>query len=373
MLGAWVHDIDPFAIQIWGGFGLRWYGLAYVAGFFIAYLMLRWMIRRGLTPIPAERAGDFILFSAIAGVVGGRLGYALLYRPDLFVSFSSRVPFWDLLDITQGGMASHGGMVGAVAAAWWFGRGFKTPDGGRVEKTGWLHCAELMTLMAPPGLALGRLANFVNGELLGRMVAAPGEPSPWWSVKFPQERISGHAPELTVEQWQQLNEIVAPYLPRDPALTSNEAFTIGYEKVIDLIQRGGPMGRSLAEQVAPLLAARHPSQLYQAVAEGLLVGAVLWAVWYRKRPPGVIGAAFLITYGAGRVATEFWRLPDAHLQAQRVLGLSRGQWLSAVMIVIGAAMLVWTLARARRRRARGDEVSMYGGWGAKRAAGGSAT
>jgi phosphatidylglycerol---prolipoprotein diacylglyceryl transferase len=365
MLAAWVRDIDPFALELWNGFGLRWYGLAYVAGFLIAWLMLRVMIRRGLTPLPASRAGDFVLFSAIAGVVGGRLGYAVLYRPDLFVSFSGRIPFWDLLDISQGGMASHGGMAGAALAAWWFGRGFRNPadpQGERIAAAGFLHYAELMTLVAPPGLALGRIANFVNGELLGRVVAPPGEPAPWWAVKFPQEIGSGHR-LLSPAESQRLDQIVAPYLPQDPMIGPNEAFSIAYDTVVRHIQRGEQLGRRLAEDLAPLLAARHPSQLYQAVVEGLLLGAVLLAVWYRPRVPGVIAATFLISYGLGRIATEYWRLPDAHLKVQQVLGLSRGQWLSVGMVAAGALLLLWIIQRARRRRARGEPLAKYGGWG----------
>jgi phosphatidylglycerol:prolipoprotein diacylglycerol transferase len=368
MLGAWVHDIDPFALELWSGFGLRWYGLAYVAGFLIAYLLVRWIIRRGLTPLPAARAGDFVLFSAIAGVVGGRLGYALLYRPDLFVSFSPRLPFWDLLDITQGGMASHGGMAGAALAAWWFGRGFKGPEGqGRIARAGFLHYAEVMALVAPPGLALGRLANFVNGELLGRVVAPPGEPAPRWSVKFPQEIMSGHRPlhELDPHTSARLEEIVRPHAPPDFAPGQID-LVAGYDQVVGHIQRGGELGRQLTEQLAPLLAARHPSQLYQAVVEGLLLGIVLWAVWYRPRVPGVIAGTFLITYGLGRIATEYWRLPDAHLRVQRAMGLSRGQWLSAAMVVGGIVLLVWVAGRARRRRARGEPLPTYGGWGPRR-------
>lgn len=367
MLAAWVHNIDPFALELWSGFGLRWYGLSYVAGFAIAYLMLRWMIRRGLTPLPASRAGDFVLFSAIAGVVGGRLGYALLYRPDLFVSFSGRAPFWDLIDISQGGMASHGGMAGAALAALWFGRGFKNPadpSGTRVAAAGFWHYAELMTLVAPPGLALGRLANFINGELLGRVVAQPGEPAPRWAVKFPQEIGSGHRPwsELDASTRLRLAELVAPHAP--PAARGQPIDLVaGYQQVVEHIQRGGALGRELATDLAPLLTARHPSQLYQAVVEGLLLGVVLWAVWYRPRAAGVIAATFLITYGVGRIATEYWRLPDAHLQVQRVLGLSRGQWLSAAMVVGGIALLAWVHHRVRRRRSRGEPVTTYGGWG----------
>jgi phosphatidylglycerol:prolipoprotein diacylglycerol transferase len=117
----------------------------------------------------------------------------------------------------------------------------------------------------------------------------------------------------------------------------------------------------VARELAPFLAARHPSQLYQAAAEGLVLGGVLWWVWRKPRRVGVVGCWFLITYGVMRIVTEFWRLPDGHLAVQRVLGLSRGQWLSAVMVVVGAA-LMWHYARREGERLGG----WMEGWKARR-------
>src|SRR5690606_12533694 len=133
------------------------------------------------------------------------------------------------------------------------------PGGEWSGRAGFLHYAEIMTLVAPPGLALGRLANFINGELLGRVVAAPGEPAPWWAVKFPQEVESGHALPLTIEEQTRFDELITPYLPRAPGVGWDEAVSIGYAKVVEHIQRGGSLGRELASELAPLLAARHPS------------------------------------------------------------------------------------------------------------------
>jgi phosphatidylglycerol:prolipoprotein diacylglycerol transferase len=204
---------------------------------------------------------------------------------------------------------------------------------------------DVMCLLAPFGLLLGRIANFVNGELLGRIVAAPGEPAPWWAVKFPQERLEGDAPALTAEQAQRLADLARPFM------RPGDTFEAGYRRLLERVQDGAP---GLAEQLSPLISARHPSQLYQAVAEGVVVGAVVWVIARRPRRPGVVGCWFLITYGVLRVATEVWRLPDAHLVHGRVLGLSRGQWLSAMMVVFGAVALSVLLRRG------GAKV---GGWG----------
>src|SRR5690606_3760776 len=147
-------------------------------------------------------------------------------------------------------------------------------------------------------------ANFVNGELLGKIVAAPGEPGPSWSVRFPQELLSGHAPELTPAQTDRLLSLLAPY-----RMPGEQSLGPAVERMIHALQRGGETARALARDLPQVLAARHPSQLYQAVAEGLIVLAALWIVWSRPRKPGVVGCWFLIVYGVGRIATEFWRLP----------------------------------------------------------------
>ncbi|MEM1329102.1 MAG: prolipoprotein diacylglyceryl transferase [Planctomycetota bacterium] len=343
---AWLHDLSPFVIRISGDFGLRWYGLSYVAGFAVAYLLLRMLARRGATPLPADRVFDAIVTLAICAVVGGRLGYAVFYQPSLLWGFSGSFPFWSMLVLTQGGMASHGGMIGVLFGCWMLSRGFRREDGTRGPQTPMLHATDLACLVAPPGLLLGRLANFVNGELLGKIVSKPGEPGPWWSVRFPQEVLSGHAPELTGEQETRLVRLVGSVSP-------DAGFTDGYQRLVERVQAGNA---DLAGQLAPLLSARHPSQLYQAVSEGLLVGIAVWAVARWRTRPGVVTGVFLIVYGAMRIVTEFYRLPDAHLEMARVAGLSRGQWLSVAMIAAGVSMLVW-------RRLRAAESML--GWGTK--------
>lgn len=349
-LGAWLHDFSPFVVRFTETFGIRWYGLSYALGFVAAWALVRWLAARGATLFPRERVGDLILYAVVGVVVGGRLGYALFYKPSLLWSFSDTLPWWDLLAVNQGGMASHGGLIGVIVGAWLFSRGLPAPDGTRIGRVPALHVLDILALVTPAGLLLGRLANFVNGELLGRIVAMPGQPAPWWAVKFPQERLEGHAPELTGEQAERLMNLVAPMIR--PGGTFDE----GYVRLLDRIQEGAP---GLAEQLAPLISARHPSQLYQAAAEGLAVGLVVWLTARRARLPGVTGCWFLMSYGALRVLTEFWRLPDAHLVQARIAGLSRGQWLSLLMVAIGAVALALIV------RGGGARI---GGWGVRKPA-----
>lgn len=350
---AWMHDLSPFLVRLWGDFGLRWYGLSYAAGFVLAYLMLRWLARRGAALIPPARAGDVIMVLVIGVVVGGRLGYLLIYEPSLLTYFTSSPPWWGLLMVNRGGMASHGGMIGVVLACWYLSRGFKNSDGSRTPGPPFLHVLDLTAVLAPAGLFLGRIANFINGELLGKIVAMPGEPAPWWAVKFPQEFPSDHdcgqfmAPAQALARRDAIERIV-----RGAGYTGD--LDEGYRRVLEKVQAGQA---GLARELEPWISARHPSQLYQAAAEGLIVGAAVWLLWRSPRKPGVIASAFLGLYGVLRIATEFYRLPDAHLHVQRIAGLSRGQWLSVGMIVAGTLTLV-IAARAGTQK--------LGGWGAKR-------
>ncbi len=349
-LGGWLHTLSPFALRISGGFGVRWYGLSYILGFVLGWWVLKQLAQRGLVLIPAERVGEAIVTVIMGVLIGGRLGYCLFYQPGLFVDFDGSFPFWGVLKIHEGGMASHGGMIGVTAAAWWVSRGFKVEggEGGSGERVGrcpMLHVMDALALVAPIGVFFGRVANFINGELLGKIVAAPGQAAPWWAVRYPQEVVdAGHAPALSDEQGWALDRLVSETAP------TAATFEEGYRRVMERVWAGD------AETIArlePLLSARHPSQLYQAVAEGLVVGAVVWGVFREPRRPGVVSAWFLMTYGVLRIATEFYRLPDAHLASARVLGLSRGQWLSALMIVLGAGLLLYAVRSGRER---------LGGW-----------
>jgi phosphatidylglycerol:prolipoprotein diacylglycerol transferase len=203
-----------------------------------------------------------------------------------------------------------------------------------------------MAFAAPPGLLLGRLANFINGELLGKIVALPGQPAPWWAVKFPQEVTSGHDAPRAPEQLIQLQSFVGQRL-------GTREFEVAYARLIDKLQNGN---REVAAKLEPLISARHPSQLYQALAEGVVLGLALLLIWRNPRKPGVISAWFLVIYGLLRIATEFWRLPDAHLAVPRLLGLSYGQWLSALMVAIGLALLAVVSRSAS---------APLGGWGVR--------
>lgn len=345
MSDAWFHSIDPFVWQISGNFGIRWYGIAYLLGFVAGFALLYWLAKRGSVRTPKSRTLDVILILVFGVVLGGRLGFAIVYEPELFTTFTRDFPFWGLLKIHKGGMASHGGMVGVAVAAWVISRGFpdeRTPE-GRIERIGRcpvLHVFDIAAFIAPPGLMLGRLANFVNGELLGKIVAMPGERGPWWSVQYPQELGTKQAPELTEAQKAALEQAV------NEVRTQGQTFSEALDVLLLKAARHDP---HVIEQLRPLVSARHPSQLYQAFAEGVVVFAVLFLVWLRPRKPGVISAWFLIVYGIGRILTELWRLPDAQFAMQRIAGLSRGQWLSVAMVVIGCGLLAWVSRRPDER------------------------
>ena len=149
---AYLHRLDPFAIQFTESFGLRWYGLSYAAGFLLGWWMMRWIARTGRSSLTVESVGD-LMFYVIAGVlVGGRVGYAAFYDPALFIDFDDGFPFWGLLALTKGGMASHGGMIGVIAACYIFAWR------RRISATRLLDAG---AFVSTPGLCLGRLANFV--------------------------------------------------------------------------------------------------------------------------------------------------------------------------------------------------------------------
>jgi phosphatidylglycerol:prolipoprotein diacylglycerol transferase len=204
---------------------------------------------------------------------------------------------------------------------------------------------DVCALIAPVGLMFGRLANFVNGELLGSIVARPGEPAPWWAVRYPQENLTEPVDRLahSPEQFDAVRRLGLEWaLP-------GEHWERGYERVLHALQRGDAAAR---EALMPLVSARHPTQLYQAAAEGVLVGLVVWLVAARKRKPGVVGSWFLIVYAAGRIVMDFVRLPDAGVT--QFGGMTRGQGYSALMLLAGIVVLVWASRRPVER--------VTGGW-----------
>lgn len=354
-LAAWLHSLSPFIVRFTDDFGIRWYGVAYLAGFVVAYALLMVLARRRLVAIPFERVPDAMMWLIGGVLIGGRLGYVLVYDQQAAITFTRSVPFWGLLAIHHGGMASHGGMVGVAVAAWRVSRGWPDASGAIVGRCPPLHIMDVCTLISPLGLFFGRLANFVNGELLGRIVTPPGTPGPWWTVQYPQELREWSAAFLT----GQAPSKSAPTLDADQLATLADLRKTVIAEGVDprhamsyIIEHA----RLFAPELKQILTSRHPSQLYQAVAEGLVLGAALWLLWYKPRRPGFIGGWFLIIYGVLRILTEYWRLPDSQFEDGRPWGLSRGQWLSAAMIGVGLAVLYYVKRRNAPR---------MGGWGTR--------
>ena len=327
VLAAWVHDLDPYAIKLWAGGPIRWYGLSYLVGFVLGYALIRRVCRVGRSPLEPQRVADLVVMLAFGVVIGGRLGYVIFYKPELMVTFWPRLPFWGVLAIQDGGMASHGGILGTILAAWWF---------ARRQGISWLYVMDLMAFAAPLGLGLGRVANFINGELYGRRAA---ESLPW-AVRFPQELLDN--PELAT---QALLRVEAANIP-DAARLAGAQWEI--HEIIHAIQAGN---RQVIELVGPLLTARHPSQLYAALLEGLVVFLVLLWLWRKPRTIGIIGGSFCIGYGLMRILNEFYRMPDAHLLDQEfaALGVTRGQWLSMILVLVGAIGIPIVLRRRKPR------------------------
>jgi len=330
-LAVWLHDIDPFALYLGGGFGIRWYGLSYLVGFLIGYALVRLVARRGRSPLRPEQAGDLVVALAVSVVVGGRLGYVFFYKISLLTKFTSEVPFWGVLAINDGGMASHGGMIGGAVCCLIF---------AWRQRVSPLFIGDLFAFGAPFGLAFGRVANFINGELVGR-VCSEGFPL---AVKFP----------TMMRFWslEKVQKLMQAYREQGHSVMRDRpgAFV---EHAITRIQNSDA---EMASLVRPMLEPRHPSQLYAALAEGVIVGLVLLWVYRKPRKPGVVGFTFLIVYGLARIVDEFWRKPDAHIGFDwTMLGwqLTRGQWLSMAMLLLG----IVGLYVVRRRN-----VEPLGGW-----------
>lgn len=307
--------IDPVAINLPGPIDVRWYGLMYLVGFTIAYFVLRWLARERFLALDPAAVGDLITALVLGVILGGRLGYILFYD---FASFSAN-PL-RILRIWEGGLSFHGGLIGVIIAAAWF---------ARRHRVTFLNLTDSLALAVPFGILLVRFANFINGELYGR-VASPSVP---WAMRFPTDPVA-------------LQLLGADRLP---LRQREEVIAQAYESGI---------WESISAQV-PL---RHPSQIYEALTEGLLLGIILWAVfaWARRSgrrlPEGVFGGIFLVGYGAFRTFVELFRQPDVQFSSAddplgTVLGpLTMGQTLSMLVVLGGVFLLI----RAWQKAARGN-------------------
>ncbi len=322
-LAAFFHRIDPFAIQISGNIGIRWHGLSYLAGFLCAFLVIRWLTNRGKTQLKPRQISDLIVCLAIGTLAGGRIGYCAFYDPALFISFSNSFPWWGLLAINNGGMASHGGMIGVLLACFYF---------ARKRHISFLHLLDLTALCGTIGICFGRIANFINGELFGR----PCSPNLPWAVRFPQEIYewtsnSDNAIQLT-NQLHEYNSILFPPGPSDVLART--------PSLITTIQTND----TIAAIVEPLLTPRHPSQIYASMLEGALLFIILLLIWRKARKPGIIAGCFGVLYAVVRIFDEMFRMPDIELGLEW-LNLSRGQWLSIIMLSIAVACLLYWQVR----------------------------
>lgn len=314
-LAAWLNDLNPVALRLADWLQIRWYGLAYVAGFAATWLLMRWMARTGRSVLPEADLADFVTFTALFGVMlGGRLGYMVLYDAPHF--FANPLIFFQL---GQGGMASHGGILGIVVFTWFY---------ARRKKVSWPGLGDLLVVGAPLGIFFGRLANFINGELWGHPTTAVP-----WAVKFPQEALDARAhPELAETVYGRIAEQLGP----------EAAGKHPHEALTRLLRDGDPMLRTTLEAALP---ARHPSQLYEAVLEGLLLFLILFLIRWRwpRLPHGWLTGWFFILYGLFRIVGEIWRVPDAR-GLSWLAPLSPGQQYSLPMLLIGALFL-WNAVR----------------------------
>ena len=299
MFAYYLHDLDPFILRIWGNFGLRWYGMAYLLAFVCGFWLLRILALRGYTQLRAEQVGDFIVYAAIFGVMlGGRVGYILFYRPEMLRDPPSLLRVW------EGGMSSHGGMIGLIIFTYWY---------AWRHKLSWTNLGDNLVVVAPIGLFFGRCANFINGELYGRLTTVS------WAMLFPKELLeSGNAAEA--------DRALLAAQQIDPSMTTADA-------VVSALH-SDPRVRDV---IRPILTPRHPSQIYEALLEGVLLFAILWFVRTRTRQPdGILTGLFFVCYAIFRIIVENFREPDASL----IAGLTRGQFFSFFLIAIGLAFII---------------------------------
>ena len=269
---------DPIAISI-GPFAIRWYALAYIGGIVLGWIYARSLIKNeklwgGPAPISLVQMDDFILWVTLGIILGGRTGYVLFYNLPFFIQHPA-----EIFELWKGGMSFHGGFLGCVVAVMWF---------AHKNRISILSLGDITTAVGPIGLFLGRIANFINGELWGR----PADPNLPWAMIFPT---------------------------------------------------GGPLPR-------------HPSQLYEAGLEGILLFTIL-AVMIRLgalKRPGLILGSFIAIYGLARIIGEHFREPDPQLGFLWG-GLTMGMLLSVPMVIVGATIILLVL-----RHKSPDKVDVAG-------------
>lgn len=306
VFAIYVHDLNPIALPIYGGFALRWYGLAYLMGFVAGFLLLKNLAQRGLWVLKPEKTGDFIAACALFGVfMGGRIGYILFYQiPKTGWEGLMHDPLL-IFRVWEGGMASHGGILGLAIFTWVY---------AKKNEVSWAGLADGLSVVGPLGLFFGRMANFINGELYGRV--ADGVP---WAVKFPMS-LAQESEATQGAAWQACTQI-------DPSLEKAKSL----EQLVAVARENPKVSETLGEFLQP----RHPSQIYEGLLEGLLLFLILYVirVKWKKAPDGIITGLFFALYAVFRIIGEQFREPDAAM----VGFLTKGQFFSFFMFVFAAA------------------------------------
>ncbi|MFT3761845.1 MAG: prolipoprotein diacylglyceryl transferase [Pseudoxanthomonas sp.] len=290
----YLHQLDPIAFSL-GPLKVHWYGIAYAVAFVLAWWLGRIRIRQGRLPgVNLEALSDLAFYGMLGVVLGGRLGYILFYDLPAYLAAPLNV-----FKVWEGGMSFHGGLIGVLIAAWWWSRKHC------------LHFFDTMDFVAPlvpSGLFVGRLANFVNGELWGKYTGTK------WGVIFPSTDPNVAALKLDAVQLQ------AQYA-------------------------AGTLDRF----------ARHPSQLYEAALEGLLMFALLWWFSRKPRPRYAVSGLFALLYGVFRFLVEFVRVPDQQLDYLALGWVTMGQLLSLPLIALGL-FLLWLSRRSPTLQPVGEKA-----------------
>lgn len=347
---------DPVLFPIAGPISVRWYGLMYIVGFVAAQMILVRLARARFLPLDPQKVTDFIFYAVIGTIVGGRLGYAIFYQQGLFDPVK-------ILRIWEGGLAFHGGLIGVTTAVWLFAR----KNGIRFGRMG-----DAAALAVTPGIFAVRMANFINGELYGRITASTTA----FAMRFPTDELAQRA--LGIETIRHLDGD-----KRAEELMIQFAYgKVDFQEVVEHLPEKNqgsellePLRAIRWEEVQDVVPYRHPSQIYEGLGEGLVMGLVLWVLYLttRKRPlpSWSYAGTFLLGYGLIRFLLENVRQPDSQFRDQDdklgtvLFGLTMGQVLCAAMILIGGTLVVrgFLLRRAGYQDDGTDGSSRSGGGG----------
>ncbi len=307
---TYLHLVDPVALDLskLASFlpKIHWYGLMYLASFMVFWMLANYRAKQARFDWTREQVSDYLFFGVIGVVLGGRLGYLLFYDFANVLDDPHRI-----YQIWKGGMSYHGGLIGVTLALWYFTR--------KTGKSFW-QSADFIVPCAAIGLFFGRLGNLIGGELWGRLTQSP------LGILFPK------APELEQFQYESIASLA-------PEIANRSLDWVQLNRP-DIFEQSIAMMQTAADSGALAAFARHPSQLYQALLEGLLLWLVVWLFSGRQRPVMSVTGLYFAGYGVCRFIVEFFRQPDSHIGTLAFDWLTMGQLLSIPLIMLGVGMII---------------------------------